>query len=163
MKIRRTRIVYLLGLVFTLNQFTGCSVTKPLGIESVRVQGKAMEPGLKEGDTALFSRDTSVLKRGDIVIFLYPRDTSKAYVKRIVALPDEVIEIRSGLVLINGQAIEEPYVAVENNRTLLNLQPVKVPAESYYVLGDNRDNSSDSRFWGTVARKLIYGKFISKY
>ncbi len=122
-----------------------------------------MEPGLKEGDRILTSGDVSSLQRGDIILFYYPKDESKTYIKRVIGLPGEVVEVREGQVLINGQAIEEPYVLPQNNLSKFSELPKQVPPDSYYVMGDNRDNSSDSRYWGTVPRKLVYGKFLNKY
>jgi signal peptidase I len=122
-----------------------------------------MEPVLKNGDKIIINRSFDKLERGDIIVFYYPHDTSKSYIKRIIALPGEEIEIRAGKVLINGQNLDEPYVAPENNRVLGSRQQFKIPEDNYYVIGDNRDHSSDSRHWGILPRKLIYGTYVSKY
>lgn len=122
-----------------------------------------MEPGLKEGDRILLNKDVTNLKRGDVVAFYYPKDQSKGYIKRVIGLPDEEIEVREGRIYVNGKILEEPYVAPENNQSLSSYKPVKVAPGNYYVLGDNRDHSSDSRYWGTVPQNLIYGKFMNKY
>ena len=122
-----------------------------------------MEPALKNGDRIFVDRKVDKLARGDIVIFYFPLDPSKSYIKRVLALPGETVEIRDGRVLINGTNLDEPYVAPGNNRVMSNRKGIKVSDDSYYVLGDNRDNSSDSRIWGMVHRKFIYGRFVSKY
>ena len=98
--------------------------------------------------------------RGEIVVFRFPRDISKDYVKRIIGLPGELIAIKRGEVLVNGQPLEEPYV-VHNDRT--NMNPILVPEDTYFVLGDNRDVSSDSRNWGVVPLDNIIGKVWLRY
>ena len=122
-----------------------------------------MLPGLKDGDHAIFSRKFDGPVRGDIVVFYYPPDPSLSYIKRIIGLPNEELEIRDGKVLINGQTIAEPYVADRLNVSARSLRPLKIPADNYFVMGDNRDNSSDSRIWGPLTRKFIYGRFVRKY
>ena len=122
-----------------------------------------MEPALKDGDRIFIDRSFGLLQRGDIVIFYYPADPTKSYLKRIVGLAGEAVEIRDGQVLINGTALDEPYVNPANNRVWLDHRERRVPADSYYVTGDNRDNSNDSRMWGPLQRKFIYGKFMRKY
>lgn len=141
----------------------GCSSPAQLIVQLVRIQGVAMEPSLKEADRILLSKDVGDLNRGDIVAFYYPKDQSKTYIKRIVGLPNEEIEVRNGKVFVNGEVLDEPYVLPANNQSSFGREPMKVETDHYYVLGDNRDNSSDSRFWGTVPKNLIYGKFMNKY
>jgi signal peptidase I len=130
--------------------------------QPVRVQGQAMSPTLNDGDRILISKSVGEIKRGDIVVLLYPQDTSKSYIKRIIGMPGEEIEIREGKVLINGNALEEPYL----NPDFLSqdsMPPLKIAENHYFVLGDNRRNSSDSRYWGTVAQELIYGQYTWRY
>lgn len=122
-----------------------------------------MQPALKAGDRILISRDVRRLGRGDIIVFYHPKEQSKSYIKRIVGLPGETIQIRGGTVLTDGSVLEEPYVVAENNRQPSDYGPVKLPRDNFYVMGDNRDYSTDSRSWGTVPRTHIYGKFMSKY
>ncbi len=122
-----------------------------------------MEPALKDGDRILIDRNVDPLKRGDIVVFYYPVEPAKSYIKRIAGLPGEAVEIRGGTVLINGNALDEPYVTASNNRVMSSRAELRVPAGSYYVIGDNRDNSNDSRMWGPLQRRFIYGKFLRKY
>ncbi len=131
-------------------------------VQPVRVQGKGMSPALNDGDKIFLLKRFKEIKRGDIVGHLYPEDTSKSYIKRIVGLPGETLELRAGRVYINGQLLEEPYMQADYfSQDTLN--PVQIAAEHYFVLGDNRRNSSDSRYWGTVARALIYGKYWYRY
>ena len=140
-----------------------CSVVKEVAVQPVQVEGIAMEPGLKHGDRIFISRNPDRIERGEIVIFYYPFDESKSYIKRVVGLPNDRVEIREGQVFVNGEEVPEPYVDSKNNQAQRSSNEITVPGNSYYVLGDNRDNSSDSRIWGPLQRKSIYGKFASKY
>jgi signal peptidase I len=140
---------------------TGCAAVTSL--QPVRIQGTAMLPGLKDGDRAIFSHHFDGPARGDIVVFYYPAEPSKSYIKRIIGLPNEELEIRDGKVLINGQGITEPYVDARLNVSARSYGPLKIPADNYFVMGDNRDNSNDSRSWGPLPRSFIYGRFVRKY
>ncbi len=131
--------------------------------QPVRVVGQAMAPNLNDGDKVFMSKRIDELKRGDIVVLLYPRDQSKSYIKRIIGLPGETIEINNGKVSINGKLLDEPYLDPKLAAHDTMVLSVVVPADQYFVLGDNRDNSSDSRYWGTVPRNLIYGKYWYRY
>jgi signal peptidase I len=140
---------------------TACSSIVP--VQPVKVQGNAMLPALHDGDRIVIERNPGRLARGDIVVFLYPDDQTKSYIKRIIGLPNEVVEIREGIIFVNGRPLDEPYVDKRNNQAARSSEPLKLDANSYYVVGDNRDNSSDSRLWGPVKRDLIYGKYLNKY
>jgi len=140
-----------------------CSAIRHAAVQPIKVEGIAMEPALKDGDRIFIDRNIDPLQRGDIVVFYYPADPTKSYIKRVVGLPGEAVEIRAGKVLINGTALDEPYVNPANNRVMSARAERQVPAEAYYVIGDNRDNSNDSRMWGPLQRKFIYGKFVRKY
>lgn len=142
------------GLVF----LTVIFVAQP-----VRVEGKAMMPGLKNGDKVFMKKKFSDLTRGDIVVHYYPMDTTKSYIKRIIGLPGETLMIEDGKISINGALLEEPYLSDEWKSSDSLPEPVKIPDGHYFVLGDNRRNSSDSRYWGTVPRDLIYGKYWFRY
>ena len=96
--------------------------------------------------------------RLDIVAFRFPPDPSQMFVKRVIGLPGEVVQVRSGVVFINGRKLEEPYLVRENHRQRDNFGPVAVPLDHYFMLGDNRDNSADSRVWGFVPHENIVGK-----
>lgn len=142
---------------------SGCSAVKKIAVQRVKVEGIAMEPALKHGDSIFIDRDYDRIDRGDIVVFYYPADQTRSFIKRVVGLPNNRIEIREGKVLVNGEILPEPYVNTEKNQYLRNTGETKLPTDSYYVLGDNRDNSSDSRMWGPLAKHFIYGKFTGKY
>jgi signal peptidase I len=112
--------------------------------------------------------------RGDIIVFKYPQDEKRDFIKRIVATPGETVQVRGQQVLINGQVLDEPYV--RRNPGALGhtgspslcgyayaCEPLVVPSDSYFVMGDNRDNSQDSRYWGFVKRDKIKGKAFLIY
>lgn len=132
-------------------------------VQPVKVEGTAMAPALQDGDRIVIQRNPSKLERGDIVVFYFPLDQRKSYIKRIVGLPNETVEIREGKVFINGTLLDEPYVQPTLNVSMRSSQEIKLAEDSYYVIGDNRDNSADSRIWGPLQRKLIYGKYMTKY
>lgn len=123
-----------------------------------------MLPGIRDGDTLKVQRlDASTrtqLLRGDIIVFKYPADPTKRYVKRVIGLPGDQIEIKTGEVWLNGVKLDEPYVSPRMNLSQRSQAPVRVPARGYYVLGDNRDSSNDSRLWGAVPEELIVAKVV---
>ncbi|WP_319541860.1 signal peptidase I [uncultured Pseudodesulfovibrio sp.] len=105
-------------------------------------------------------------ERGDIVVFKFPEDETKDFIKRVIALPGETIEIRNKVVYINGQPIDEPYV----QHTKFTRDPIRddfgpfiVPQDEFFVMGDNREGSYDSRWWGPVKRQKIVGKALVIY
>jgi len=100
------------------------------------------------------------LVRGDILVFKYPKDLSKGYIKRLIGLPGDKVEIQAGEVWVNGSKLWEPYVDSRMNLSQRSQSAVDVPARSYYVLGDNRDSSSDSRVWGFVPEELLIAKVV---
>jgi|SRR6185503_2550726 len=132
-------------------------------VQPVKVEGTAMLPALHDGDRIVIERNPQQLERGDIIVFLFPDDQTKSYIKRIIGLPNEVVEIREGKVFVNETPLEEPYVDPQKNLSHRSSMPLRLDGNSYYVAGDNRDNSSDSRIWGPVKRELIYGKYMKKY
>lgn len=129
----------------------------------VRVEGTAMMPALDNGDRIILNTNIGEIERGEIISFYYPKDTSKWYIKRVIGLPNETIDVRKGRIYIDGKVIEEPYVSEEFNQLKQNFQATKIDKDEYFVLGDNRDNSSDSRYWGTVPKDLIIGTYSFKY
>ncbi|CCH49999.1 signal peptidase I [Pseudodesulfovibrio piezophilus] len=109
---------------------------------------------------------TSDPERGDIIVFKFPQDESKDYIKRIIGLPGETVEVRNKVVYINGQPLDEPYVLHTDAKNLPvrdNFGPVTVPEGRYFMMGDNREGSFDSRWWGTVKREKIVGKALIIY
>ncbi len=120
----------------------------------------SMIPTLNEREAVLVLRVPYYFrepKRGEIIIFKYPEDPTKEYVKRLIGLPGDKIEIKNGVVYVNGNPLEEPYV---QNKTSDNYGPITVPQNSYFVLGDNRPVSVDSRYWGFVPKKNLVGKAV---
>jgi len=155
--------IILMLVSFLLLTASACSAVKKVAVQPVKVEGIAMEPGLKHGDRIFISRNLDRIERGEIAIFYYPFDESKSYIKRVVGLPNDQVEIRQGQVFVNREKVPEPYVDSKNNQALRSSKEITVPEDNYYVIGDNRDNSNDSRIWGPLPRQFIYGKFASKY
>ena len=133
--------------------------------DSVVLEGTGMLPSFKDGQSVKVKRfdrfEEPDLKRGDVVAFLFPDDPSKSYVKRLIGMPGDTVEIREGKVIVNGQELDEPYVDSRLNLSHRSQQLVYVRPNYYYVLGDNRDNSSDSRIWGLVPERYVYAKIVS--
>jgi len=133
--------------------------------QPVRVEGTSMLPGLQDQERIFVNKfvyDFEPISRGDIVVFRYPRDPSKSYIKRVVAVGGDRIKIVQGQLYLNGRAVEEPYVPpqYEDYRSVSELV---VPKGSFYVLGDHRSMSSDSRDFGAVPETLVTGKAIFVY
>lgn len=99
-------------------------------------------------------------KREDIVVFNFPNDPKRDFVKRIIGLPGEMVSIKNGEVFIDGLGLDEPYISAKDSD---NMKPILVPPNSYFVLGDNRYVSSDSRHWGSVSIDQIVGKVLMRY
>ena len=138
------------------------------GYQTRMIPAEAMLPTLEIGDRILIDRyayKNASPKRGDIVLF-YPtkalreQNYTAPFIKRVIGLPGETIEIKNGKVYINGEAIVEEYIFAQPEYTT---SIEKIPPRSYYVLGDNRNNSHDSHYWGYVAEHLILGRAISIY
>jgi signal peptidase I len=159
----RKRSLLLIIAVCLIIPLGVCAGVARFSVQPVRFEGKSMEPAISDGDRILMLKNFWTPQRGDIIAFRFPKDTTKSYVKRIIGLPGETIEIREGRVFINRQELQEPYVNQRFNVIKVSFAPVIIEAGHYYVTGDNRDHSSDSRMWGTVAEDLIYGKFIGRY
>lgn len=128
----------------------------------IRVDGSSMEPSLHHNELILVNRlayQFGEPARGDVVVFRFPRDPEQEYIKRIIGLPGDTIEIRDHQVFVNGILLEEPYIAAPTNQSGV----WTVPEDRYFVLGDNRNDSSDSRAWGTVPEEYLIGKAIFIY
>ncbi len=128
--------------------------------QPVRVEGTSMLPRLEDHDRLFINKfvyHVEAIKRGDVVVFHYPRNPKLSYIKRVIAIPGDRVEIRDGQVVVNGSAIAEPYVP-EEYRDTRSMEAEMVPPGEYFVLGDHRSIASDSRDFGLVARGLIYGK-----
>lgn len=131
--------------------------------QPVRMLGAGMSPALDDGDRVFVSKMVGELRRGDIVIFYHPLDSSKSYIKRVVGLPGETLALRGGKTFVNGQPLEEPYLDPRLNEAPGDYEPVRLRADEYFVMGDNRDNSADSRHLGPVHKSRIYGKVAGRY
>ena len=133
--------------------------------QPVRVEGTSMLPNLQDQDRLFINKMAfrmGSVHRGDVVVFEYPGDHSKSYIKRVVGLPGDDVRIVEGRVIVNGKTMKEPYVPLRftDDRSVPELV---LPAHEYYVLGDHRSISSDSRDFGPVDRSLIYGKAAFVY
>lgn len=123
----------------------------------IRVDGASMEPTLQSGEFVIVNKLAYTFgdpATGDVIVFHFPRDPDQEYIKRVIGLPGDQVEIKNGEVLVNGQALSEDYIAAS---------PVyesvwDVPSDSLFVLGDNRNNSSDSHNWGPVPLDYVIGK-----
>ena len=161
--LRLARDVFLIIVVFIL---FGVFAVQP-----VVVEGTSMLPQLHDGERLLVNKlvyykfkniSWGHLERGDIVVFWYPSDPDKSYVKRIIGLPGETVEVRNGKVFIDGKELNEPYLDTIHNQNLRDNVVKAVDQHYYFVMGDNRDNSSDSRSWGLVPEKYIFAKVIAR-
>ena len=133
--------------------------------QPVRVEGTSMLPRLEDRDRLFINKfvyHIAAIERGDVVVFRYPRDPEKSYIKRVIALPGDTLRVDRGHVYVNGNLLYEPYVPQEY-RDSRSLAEMVIPAESYFMMGDHRSISSDSRDFGPVDRSLIYGKAVFVY
>lgn len=133
--------------------------------QPVRVEGTSMLPVLEDQDRLFINKfvyHLGTIHRGDVVVFLYPHDQTKSYIKRVVARPGDDLRIDHGVVYVNGEQISEPYVPLkyQDDRSL---PAMTVPTGEYFVMGDHRSISSDSRDFGPVPRELIYGRAAFVY
>lgn len=148
-------------------------------IQAFKIPSGSMEPTLLVGDHILVNKfiygikipfinktiiPVSKPKRGDIAVFIYPLDMKKDFIKRVIGLPGEKIEIINRNILINGNLFDDPFgVYDRDSKENKKLGPIIVPANSIFVMGDNRDHSYDSRYWGVVPLELLKGKAIIVY
>jgi signal peptidase I len=148
------------SLVFILTAiaifYAGCA--KP-----VMIAGSSMSPTFNDGDRLMMNTANGVISRGDVIMFQSPKDKAFSIINRVVGMPGENIEIRNRQVYINGVPLEEPYLDETYNKASRDFGPLKILENHYFVMGDNRDNSSDSRSWGTVDKGLVTGKYYATY
>ena len=162
-------------------------VSLQLSIQPYKVEGSSMEPALEEGEHLMVNKfvylnyqQRGILKNvpfasegesdsahlfhpprhGEIVVFKFPIDPSRSFVKRVIGVPGDTIEIKDGRVFLNGELSHEPYVEHKGRR---NMKPTVVPADSYFVMGDNRSASDDSRNWGAVPAENVIGRAWVSY
>ena len=130
-------------------------------IQNFRIDGASMSPTLEDEQHVLISRLSNASPGyGDVIAFSYPLDPTRDFMKRVIGVPGDSIEVNRGQVIRNGMPLAEPYVVNEDK---LTISPVKVPEGSYFVLGDNRPASSDSRSWGFVHEEHIIGRAWLSY
>jgi len=133
--------------------------------QPVKVEGTSMSPLLTDQERIFINKFVyrfEPIQRGDVVVFWYPMDRSKSFIKRVIALSGDTVEIQQGRVLVNGKELDEPYVpATFTDRS--SLGPTRVPEGSFFVLGDHRNSSNDSRVFGAVPGQFIYGKAVFVY
>ncbi|MFH0855236.1 MAG: signal peptidase I [Candidatus Omnitrophota bacterium] len=162
--------------------FLAFCVIRPFIVQAFKIPTGSMHPTLLEGDLILVNKfiygakvpftkyrlpAVREIRRGDVVVFIYPQDDKKDFIKRMVGLPGDAIEIKSGTVYVNDKPLAEP---VFNQRYYYNRgdfgqegQRIVVPADSYFVLGDNSGSSKDSRYWGFVPKDNILGQAMVIY
>jgi len=133
--------------------------------QPVKVEGTSMAPLLSDQERIFINKFVyrfEPIARGDVVVFWYPLDRSKSFIKRVIGLPGEYIEVRQGRVLVNGKRLMEPYVPPQFADSG-SYGPITVPVDEYFVMGDHRVSSNDSRMFGPVENKYIYGKAVFAY
>lgn len=133
--------------------------------QPVRVEGTSMLPRLEDQDRLFINKiayRVGEIHQGDVVVFQYPRDHTKSYIKRVIGLPGDRLRIDHGVVYVNGVALREPYVPARYEDDRSEAQMV-LPPHEYFLMGDHRSISSDSREFGPVDRDLIYGKAVFVY
>lgn len=133
--------------------------------QPVRVEGTSMLPVLEDQDRLFinkFAYHIGEIQRGDVVVFLYPHDHTKSYIKRVIALPGDDLRIDHGTVWVNGHELDETYVPrkYQDDRSVPEMT---IPPNEYFMMGDHRVISSDSRDFGPVSRELIYGRAAFVY
>lgn len=133
--------------------------------QPVKVEGTSMAPSLSDQERIFINKfvyHVGVIERGDVVVFWYPLDRSKSFIKRVIGLPGDLIAIRQGRVYINNEPLDEPYVPVEYV-DFSDYAPLRVRPGEYFVMGDHRVSSNDSRMFGAVPASYIYGKAVFAY
>jgi signal peptidase I len=135
--------------------------------QPVRVEGTSMMPALVDQERIFINKfayrfGISDINRGDTVVFWFPGDPSKSFIKRVIGVPGDKVQVTDGQVSVNQTLLDEPYVP-EAYRDHVSTASRVVPPGEYFVLGDHRSSSNDSRMWGTVPRHYIYGKAAFVY
>ncbi len=128
----------------------------------IRVDGFSMEPSLHNGEFVIVNKLAYKFggpERGDVIVFRYPRDPEQEYIKRVIGLPGDTVRVSGGEVYVNNQVIDEPYIAASPRYQ----SQWSIPENSLFVLGDNRNNSSDSHNWGPVPMEHVIGKALFVY
>jgi len=132
-------------------------------VQNFRIEGYSMEPNFHDGQFLFVNKLVYMLgkpERGDVIVFVPPTSASRDYIKRVIGLPGDKVEIINGTVYINDQVLNEAYPL---NPATYSMPPLIVPPDEYFVLGDNRNFSSDSHSWGTVPASKIIGRAWISY
>jgi len=163
--------VLLISGGFASDQLT--SYYKTNYVQAFSIPSASMDPTLARGDFVLTDKSAyrSVgPRRGDIIVFKYPLDERRDFIKRVIGVPGDRIEFRGRQVLVNGHVLDEPYVKPAQETSpaarclyVFGCDPTYVPVDSYFVMGDNRDSSQDSRHWGFVRRAKVVGRAFAIY
>jgi len=137
-------------------------------VEGFEIRGHSMESTLDDHERVLVAKFIYMfrpIERGDVVVFRFPNDPKRRFVKRVIGLPGDTVRITQGRVYVNDKLVDEPYVYVSGHRVggSENLPAVRVPDGHYYMLGDHRNLSSDSRSWGPVPRRDILGRAVFRF
>jgi signal peptidase I len=140
-------------------------------VQAFKIPSGSMRPTLIEGDKLFVNKFIYRFhhpERGDIVVFKYPQDMKKDFIKRLVAFEGETVEIRDGKIYVDGKPLTDPdsfgkFYYYNHDPFGGPGEKIKIPKDSYYVLGDNSANSTDSRFWGFVPKKNVLGKAIFRW
>ena len=136
-------------------------------VQPVKVEGTSMQPRLENDERIFVNKfiySFQDIERGDIVVFWYPDDPSKSFIKRVIGLPGETIRMdQRGQLFINGRPVEENFLSSDRNLHPRIIPETYIKPHYYFVMGDNRDASNDSRAWGLVPEKYIYGKAMFRY
>jgi signal peptidase I len=135
--------------------------------QPVKVEGTSMMPSLVDQERIFINKfvyrfGIGDIARGDMVVFWFPGDPTKSYIKRVIGVPGDTVEVDNGTVIVNNTRLEESYVLNEY-RDRQSMAPFKVRSDEYFVMGDHRSSSNDSRSWGAVPRNYIYGKAVFIY
>ena len=135
--------------------------------QPVKVEGTSMMPALENQERIFINKfvyrfGIVDIERGDMVVFWFPVDPTKSYIKRVIGIPGDTVEVDNGTVIVNNTRLEETYVSNEY-RDRQSMAPFKVQQDEYFVMGDHRSSSNDSRSWGPVPKKYIYGKAVFVY
>lgn len=135
--------------------------------QPVKVEGTSMMPSLINEERIFINKfvyrfGLSEILRGDMVVFWFPGDPTKSYIKRVIGVPGDTVEVNDGTVVVNGEPLVESYVPQEY-RDHVSMQRRIIPQDQFFVLGDHRSSSNDSRTWGMVPRRFIYGKAVFVY
>lgn len=135
--------------------------------QPVKVEGTSMMPALVDQERIFINKfiykfGSGKIDRGDMIVFWFPGDLSKSYIKRVIGTPGDIVEINNGTVFVNNVKLDENYVP-SDYRDHVSFHATRVPEDEFFVLGDHRSSSNDSRTWGMVPRRYVYGKAVFVY